>query len=585
MAIPQFLHPLTADSKRPKFTWILFLAALGALYLYFAQTGKNGNSTLLRQQPPAKTQPGAYNPNNQELLREVYSQAADPTEIAQKKAALQAVKNQEGNANPEANRVTEQEIAQNFDQARDAKLAQQQKVSDFDERLRKFMEKPHTAQQLQQFKQDNQPPPDPDNNWKTIAELVAQKQLSPKATVVMSGVTPVNTASPTPAPTTPLAAAKEEYRKAIDWDDSDELPNFLPLHVAPIPCVLVDNIKTGALKQRVRALICQDVIYAYRVQLRAYSAMLLGEVASEPIGDTLDIHFDTMVFADGSELPISGTAYSPEDPRYPGEGNHRGVHGTLVTPPLYTKILSWLGNAAESGLQQYLADSQNLQPSYGYGAANNSQFPSGAQTGTTTTTTVTDPKTGKQTVTTTQDFSAPNNLNPNYRSRIAVAAGSSAASQLNQELQSTLQKYKPYVTVDRGYPVWVDLDQTINISARRRNGVLHAQLTEAEAEGRSTALPQQPYYPPGDARDNSAQQVTNPQLSSGLVNNPNIVNPTAVPNGVNTASNNNNAAIEQQLLAMRLAQQRRYQQAAGEPTPSPVPFPPNPNLQNFQPVQ
>ena len=588
MPLPQILHPLTPDSKRLKFTWIFFLVGLGTLYLYLAQSGKNGNSSLLVKQPPPKAQPGAYNPNNQELLRQVYTEGADANQIQQKRVALETEKIQEGKANPDANRETEKQIDDNFDQARQANAAQQSKVSDFDQRLKRFMEQPRTAQEIQQFKQQTEPVPTPDNNWKTIAQLIAEKQMSPKATIAMTSAaisnSPQPTPTPNPTPLTPQAAAQQEYKKAIDWDESDDIPNFLPLHVAPIPCVLVDNIKTGQLKQRVRTLICQDVVFAYRIQLRAYSAMLLGEVASEPVGDTLDIHFDTMVFADGSELPISGTAYSAEDPRYPGEGNHRGIHGTLVTPPLYTQILSWLGNAAEAGLQQYLADSQNLQPSYGYGAANNSQFPSGAQTGTTTTTTVTDPTTGKQTVTTTQNFSAPNNLNPNYRSRIAVAAGSSAASQLNDELQAQLQKYKPYVTVDRGYPLWVDLDQTININARRLNGVMHAQLTESEAQNKGLPLPQPANYPPGDARDNAAQQVNNPQLSSGVINNPNNTYSNLTPNGVNGAKNNNDAAIEQQLTALRLAQQQqRYLQALPQPTQTPAPVPPTvpmpPNLQ------
>ena len=137
----------------------------------------------------------------------------------------------------------------------------------------------------------------------------------------LSGADPAASPAPTSAPS-PQSHNNQLYAQGD------------PLRVAPIPCVLVDNIKTGQLKQRVRALICQDVVFAYRIQVRAYSAMLLGEVASQPIGDTLDIHFDTIIFADGSELPISGTAYSPEDPRYPGEGNHRGIHGTLATPPL-----------------------------------------------------------------------------------------------------------------------------------------------------------------------------------------------------------------------------------------------------------
>jgi hypothetical protein len=322
--------------------------------------------------------------------------------------------------------------------------------------------------------------------------------------------TPTGPPTPIPTPSNPQAAAKEEYKKAADWDESHQIPNFLPLHAVRIPCTLIDNIRTGQLKQSCRALVCQDVVFAHRIQLRAYTAMFSGEVASQPVGDTLDIHFNTLIFVDGSELPISGSAYSPEDPRYPGAGSQRGIHGILHTPPLYTQILSFLGNAAQTGMQQYLQDSQNNPNFYGYGST--SQLPNAAQTVQTTTVQ------NGNTQTTTTAYSAPNSLNPNWRTRAGIAVADSGVSQLNQELQEKMQEYKPYVTVDRGYPLWVDLDQTINIGARRLNGVVRAQLTEDEMQGKTFGLPKQDFYPPGDARYNSAQQVNNPQLSSGQSN-------------------------------------------------------------------
>jgi len=160
MPLPKFLHPLTADSKRLKITFILALLTLITGFIYFALSGKNGANALLSGKPPPKNEPGAYNQNNQQLLRDVYYQGADNQTIAEKNAALAAQKNQEGNSNPEANRQTEEAIQKKFDAERQAKLDQQKKVSDFQERLRKFMETPHTQAEIQEFTKENAPAPE-----------------------------------------------------------------------------------------------------------------------------------------------------------------------------------------------------------------------------------------------------------------------------------------------------------------------------------------------------------------------------------------------------------------------------------------
>ena len=551
MPLPKFLHPLTPDSKRPKITFVLAILLIFFGFIYFAQTGRNGNASLFKQTPPQKDEPGAYHSQNQQLIREVYNQGADNQTIQERNSALEALKNQQGNSNPEANRAAEKAINQQFDKERTDKLDQQRKVSDFEERLKTFMQKPHTEAEIQQFKAENAPPPDTNTGWKTIAELIAEKQLQPKSTTTMSGE---KIHSPTqPSTPQPQNTAATEYKKALDWDNSDNIPNFLPLHAVKIPCILLDNIKTNQLKQRVTAAICQDVVFAHRIQLRAYSGVIVGEVASNPVGDTLDIHFDTIVFADGTELPISGTAYSPEDPRYPGQAGFRGLHGKLVTPPLYTYILSFLGNAATAGAQQYLNSSQNSGNFYGYGSTN--QFPNGSQNSTTTTTTVTN---GNETTTTqTTKYSPLNSLNPNWKAQVGVATAQSGIAQLNQALQDQMEQYKPYVEVRAGTPVWIDLDQTININARRLNGVIHAQLLEAQAEGKGFGLPQQPYYSQGDARYNGAQQINNPQLSA------NGVSPST-GNGPNNSANspNNNQLLQQMQQLYLLRQQLQNQQPA-----------------------
>lgn len=538
MPLPKLLHPLTPDSKRPKITFVLALLLIFLGFIYFAQSGSNGNARLYKTDPPPKAEPGAYRQQNQQLIRDVYNEGADSQTIDQKNKALAALKEQQGTSNPDANHAAEKAITEQFNKDRQAKLDQQRKVSDFEERLKKFMEKPHTEAEIQQFKQENAPPAD-SSGWKTIAELIAEKQLSPKSTTSMSGEK-FTTPAPNATPVSTQNSAANEYKKTLDWDTDNGIPNFIPLHAVKIPCILLDNIKTNQLKQHINVAVCQDVVFAHRIQMRAYTAVITGEVAATPVGDTLDIHFDTIVFSDGTELPISGTAYSPEDPRYPGQAGYRGIHGTLVTPPLYTQILSFLGNAATAGMQQYLNSSQTQNSIYGYGSTQ--QFPNGQQGSTSTTTTVTN---GNQTTTTeSTQYSPLNSLNPNWKAQVGVATAESATNQLNQALQEKMQEYKPYVFVRAGTPIWIDLDQTINLNARRLNGVLHAQLLEAQATGRGFGIPQQPYYPPGDARYNSAQQVNNPQLSA------NGVNPNT-NTGANNPSSNQLLQQMQQLYLLR----------------------------------
>jgi len=74
-----------------------------------------------------------------------------------------------------------------------------------------------------------------------------------------------------------------------------------------------------------------------------------------------------------------------------------------------------------------------------------------------------------------------------------------------------LEKYKPYVTVEKGTPFYVQIDQTVDISERKINGVAIALALEA-AQTKNSAQ-KQTVYAPGDARYKYNDQGGMPGIS------------------------------------------------------------------------
>jgi hypothetical protein len=218
----------------------------------------------------------------------------------------------------------------------------------------------------------------------------------------------------------------------------------------------------------------------------------------------LDIQFDLAVFSDGTELPLTGFAYSAFDIRYPNRFRVRGLIGKLIVPPLFIQLKDLLysvaGGVAQAYAQNY--NQQQQQSSINYNG--NPQI---------------NPVTGQVTGGTTNG-SQTNPYNQNVAGTLLATGGATAVnSYTQQEIQKDLEKYKPYIQIEKGTPLWVQLDEAVNVANRKLNGyALHEQeimenRMSLVAKGYLPASSlQTDNYPKGDARfryDGSQTQVNN----------------------------------------------------------------------------
>ena len=255
--------------------------------------------------------------------------------------------------------------------------------------------------------------------------------------------------------------------------------NMLPLGTY-IPCILEGDVVTTDLSSHVWATVALDVTFRRQLQLPKGLVRARGSTATEPVQDLVDIRFDTLVFSDGTELPISGAAYSALDPRYPNRYKIRGIPGDLIKPPLYLKLQALLYGAAMGASEAYVENYTN----------ENTQTES-----TYTTVPIVNPTTGNVTQQIQQTQKPP--VNTNIGGTIGLSAAQSTLSELLAMAKEDLEKYRPYVMVEKGTPFYIQLDETIDISKRQINGVA---IAAAEAEAKGKPIPKQNIYSRGDAR-------------------------------------------------------------------------------------
>jgi hypothetical protein len=317
-------------------------------------------------------------------------------------------------------------------------------------------------------------------------------------------------------PVTPVTKKTEEWAK---------VKNFLPLGTF-IPCVLDGDIITTDLQQKVWANVVLDSTFRRQLQLPQGIVKVRGSTAKEPVQNKVDVVFDTMLFSDGTEMPIEGFAYAAFDLQYPDRFKTRGIQGELIVPPKYVEVLNFVYAAAGGA-----AD--------GYAAAYQQGLTQTNIVGGMSTTTQSQPNPGKL--------------------ALATAAQASVA-QFIEQAKADLQKYKPYVVVSKGSPFYIQLDKTINLEARRVNGTELAKIeAEAEALAMGKNLPNlREIYAPGDARakytgvngSTDSPIEVNPQeqlqklltkslesnsglLAPGTTGNPRMPTQTGTPNATN----------------------------------------------------
>lgn len=290
------------------------------------------------------------------------------------------------------------------------------------------------------------------------------------------------------------------------WGKEKRLKNFLPMGTF-IPCVLDGDIVTSTLTSSVWANVVIDVTFRRQLQLPKGLVKIRGTTAIEPTQDVVDVVFDTMLFSDGTELPISGFAYAAFDPRYPHRFRTRGIPGEIIVPPMWIKfqslVLAAALGASDAYIQNYIAENSNSSSTW---------TPISVPNGTNGTTTTWAQTQGNQ-------------VNNQIWPTIGLTAAQGALTLLVNDISKDAEKYKPYLIVDKGTPFFIQLESTVDIDSRRINGYAISKDEELkrniELAKQGVPMPDnKQIYPPGDARAKyTGQAGTEGNTSQGQAQN------------------------------------------------------------------
>lgn len=468
--------------------------------------------------------------------------------LSRKKAELEALQNSQSRSNPTELKKKEAEVNARYDNESELE-ARSAAMTDYERRLKLFMEEPRTEQELTNFENTNKPDKDRYDGWKPFSvrkekgQVKAQPNNGSQTSREGLAKTEAEQDKTKPIPKEHEEQVLQNYQKSLEFDEAPGDQNFLPLGTY-IPAVLLEDVITTDLQQYVTVSVADDVTFRKRLQLPKGAVMLRGRVGREPVQNVADIFFDVMIFADGTELPCAGVAYSALDIRYPDRFRTRGLPGEIITPPLYIKAKALYYTALAGGLESYLEDSSTQQAGSGD-------------------ITINPPESSKS----YQDYFG--QKNPQYVQRALARGTVDTLNVIKDDLQADLEKYKPYVKIEKGTPLFIQLEQTVNLNARAVNGLAKAQEREKNMMA-TTGIPiSDPTlrYPPGDARA-GYQAMLNPQVSSGQTS-------LALPPGFESLSPSGQTAqdayvqrqIQQRQLEMMNEASRQLQERRLNPPP------------------
>lgn len=418
------------------------------------------------------------------------------TMVAEMDREIQIAQEQSSGLRGDDLEVRKKEIKEKYEEKAKTERNSAARIN-FDERLETFT-KPEEKPTPVPSKQEGTPKP---TGYMTFAERIAAEGKANSTRANSGGVVIFKPGDKTPPSS--LSAPGDIVDTSKTTPKSTSPSNLLPLGTF-IPVVLEQDVISTDLQSHVWATVATDVTFRRQLQLPLGLVRLRGNTATEPVQNLLDIVFDVMVFSDGTELPIQGFAYSAFDIRFPDRYRVRGVPGKLITPPMYTTILSILLTAglgaSDAYMQNYINQQTETQSSF-------------------TTVPTIDPNTGEVTNVIQQTQGQP--VNNNIGATMGLSAAQSGAEALADRLQKDLDKYKPYVKLEKGTPIFVQLESTVNVNTRRING-----LAIQQDEARRNQSPNQriPTYAPGDARalPNNNQQT--PSILDQLGINPQTQN-------------------------------------------------------------
>lgn len=485
----KFLLPIRtnpATGRREINGTFIMIAVMGcAAYFFYAFFNKETDQVITN----AKAGTGV-----QEQSDQVFLEGQDMSAINARDAEIQKIRDNRTGTDPAEAARLEKEVRERY--AKEAELIAKADgpVTDYDDRLSKFLTPPETPAEKERQENVETTAPEAYTGWVPYS-VRKQKGEAQQATKqgVSKGYAKTESEKNVPDPVDPTTPeVVRAYNSALNFDEAEGDQNFLPLGTY-IPVVLLEDIVTNDLQQYVTVSVAQDVTFRKRLQLPKGAVMLRGKVGKEPVQDVVDVHFDVMIFADGTELPCSGIACSALDIRTPDRFRTRGIPGEVVTPPLYTKAKALYYTAIAGGLKSYLEDSSAQGPSsQGFGQI------------------TINPPAGSGNY---QDYFG--GRNPDYIQRAIVSGTKDTIDLIKDDLQSDMDKYRPYLKVEKGTPLFIQLEQTVNLNARAVNGLAKAQERERQIinQGGVAYANNQTYYPPGDARANQ-NPLVNPQLSA-----------------------------------------------------------------------
>lgn len=443
-----FTKDKNGKSKLNGFFWILIICG-AIIYIIMAKQSKTVKDEVVKN-------PGGMDRSRSES---VTIEEASPELIKERDKKLKHAEEISSSLDKEANNKHKKEIGEGFDHKKDIE-ARGDAISMNDVRLQKFLNQGKTTEEakraviVEELKKRE--------GWIPFSQRVAEEQLqvsssgnqmSFKQTEVEEDIVEQHIKLSNKDNNTNSA-----IRKNIFFDEGDTNLNFLPRGTY-IPVVLLEDVRTTDLRQMVSVLVADDVYFRKQLQLPKGAVKIQGYASLSPTQDSVDIIFDNMLFADGTELPIAAVACNGMSPLHPKSFKTRGIKGNLVTPPFYVQAKSAYYQALLSGGTNYLADtSRNYNQSNINGDGN------------------------------TVDTN--NTLSGSEITKRALVAGTVKMLEKRQETAlEDMSKYRPYVEVQKGAAFFVQLQETTNLKARTINGVAKASLVQAKAINNKSALP------------------------------------------------------------------------------------------------
>lgn len=472
------LYVKTADGRKKPSLWVwLFLLAvlLGGSIFLVTNTKETGLQEMTGTTKARLEERAPIPIERDESDKSAGSSSMDAETINAMKAQI-ALEKEQGGGYLDSGR--EQQIINKYEREYENKQASNFRPT-VDERLRR----------MQEADEPEEPAPTPTppqtetvERYRTLGERLASENISPsqRSNSVREFGSPPERTPPEDIPKSPQGNIS-----STDWTEAS---NLLPLGTF-VPCVLDGDIVTSDLTSHVWANVVLDVTFRRQLQLPKGLVRLRGQTATQPVQDVVDVIFDTMVFSDGTELPMSGFAYGAFDPRYPHRFRTRGIPGELIIPPLFIRLQGLLYTAAlgasEAYVQNYVNENTQTQTTY-------------------TPVPIVNPTTGETTYQIVQNQGQP--VNNQIGGTIGLGAAQGALEELVGRAQDDLDKYRPYLIVEKGTPFYVQLDTTLDLSKRRVNGTAIAReerlKRDLELQKQGVPMPMQEpaVFPPGDAR-------------------------------------------------------------------------------------